>query len=127
MILLAILFLALAQAADYLYQADMHGWTNPLWANGYRAPKWGAWDWIPHDGWHWAQTVRNFGDCTGVAIAALWLQTSLVYLTHSIGSVWLVVVCLAVSLAIRAALRGLFFSLPYRYLKQHPEMDKTDE
>jgi len=58
------LLFALGNAADYFYQADMHGWFNPLWENGYRVPEYELWliSWIPRDPWHWAQMLNNTCD-----------------------------------------------------------------
>lgn len=55
----ALALFLISNAADYFYQADIFGWYNPLWTNGVRAPKWGDWDWFPHDAWHIAQWLRN--------------------------------------------------------------------
>lgn len=131
MIVIAIILLAAAQAADYFYQADLHGWVNPLWKNGRRwktdnpDKTWPEWlDWLPHDGWHWAQVVRNFGDAVGVALAVLWLSGQSWPLLYTLGETGHTLICLALSLAIRAALRGLFFGGMYRYLRSRPELGK---
>jgi len=49
----------LANFADYQLQADAHGWKGLMWEQGYRAPKWGVFDFIPHDGYHITQWFRN--------------------------------------------------------------------
>lgn len=45
--------------ADYQLQAEQHNWDGLMWERYHRAPKWGMWDFVPHDGYHIAQTVRN--------------------------------------------------------------------
>ena len=58
--LAGVAMLLVANVSDYLLQADAHGWENPAWENGSRAPHWHwALDWIPHDGWHVTQSARN--------------------------------------------------------------------
>ena len=125
LIALSLILLSAAQAADYLYQADIHGWTNPVWVNGTRAKKkWGMWDWIPHDGWHIAQTIKNTCDIAGAVL--LFIEVN--YYTHvwfNTGyGLWHILLCLVVCFAIRALPRVLFFSLPCKYLKKHPELGK---
>ena len=50
--------LLLYNHADYLWQGEMHGWTTWLDLTA-RAPKWGLWDFIPHDAWHAVQSIKN--------------------------------------------------------------------
>lgn len=118
MLALALILLSLAQAADYFYQADLHGWYNPLWVNGTRAPKWGWLDFIPHDGWHIAQTLRNFGDAAGVTLACIAISSLLWHSPLALADIGYMIICLSLSLAVRALLRGLFFSLPYKVWKK---------
>jgi hypothetical protein len=74
-LIIAIALFLTANVADYFVQADAWGWVNPLWENGYRAVKWGMWDFIPHDPWHIAQFVRN----TGLVLAVVCIKESLHY------------------------------------------------
>lgn len=43
---------------DYLLQAYQHGWKTYVDLS-HRNPKWGMWDFIPHDLWHIVQFGRN--------------------------------------------------------------------
>jgi hypothetical protein len=65
----AFLFLVNAYA-DYEYQASMHGW-NALLDLSHRAPKWGLFDFIPHDAWHLVQSIRNQSAIAATACAAI--------------------------------------------------------
>lgn len=67
-LIVSLMVLTIGHAADYLFQADAWGWENPVWKNGYRAPKWGMWDFIPHDPLHIAQQIRNLSWIIGVFI-----------------------------------------------------------
>lgn len=111
----AFVLFAVANAADYFYQADMHGWVNPLWENGVRAAKWGFWDFIPHDPWHIAQWLRNFGLLLGapfgVAAIARWLNPKFRPFRWYQQAIRMVAM-----LALYALTRGLTFSLLYKVL-----------
>lgn len=104
---------AIGNAADYFYQADLHGWFNPLWENGARAPHWPdlwGWlpvDWFPHDGWHIAQTLNNTLDKLASGILA-WHFGREDYFKRT----WVqFVVMLAVGIGLYLAARGATFSL----------------
>jgi len=99
----ALMVLVVANVADYLRQADDHGWTNPVWTNGRRAPKWGLFDFIPHDEYHVSQTIARWGMVIGSILA--W---------HIIDGEWYV--RLAIVIACNAIGRGIGFSIPYRIL-----------
>ena len=55
---IGVLLLLLYNHADYLWQGEMHGWKTWLDLT-YRAPKWGFFDFIPHDLWHVVQSIKN--------------------------------------------------------------------
>lgn len=98
----AFVLLLVGHFADYLFQADAWGWNNPIWNNGQRAPKWGMWDFIPHDPLHIAQQVRNLAWIIGVFILARidcpWDWT------------------LGAILVVNAIARGIGFSLPLKFI-----------
>jgi len=96
--------LIISNYADYYYQADMHGWQNPLWVNGARAPKWGVFDFIPHDGWHIAQTISR----AGLVYGSLLLWDSM----DGLAWYWRIVGVLGIN----ALTRGIGFSLTYKLL-----------
>lgn len=54
--------------ADYLLQADQHGWDAPF-ALDASGRKWGWLDFIPHDSWHAVQFVKNRMPCLAVFAA----------------------------------------------------------
>jgi len=95
--------LLLANYADYFYQADTHGWQNPLWVNGTRAPKWGILDFIPHDGWHITQTISRAGLVYGSILVWEGMDEYEWY--------WRVLAVIGVN----ALTRGIGFSLTYKY------------
>jgi hypothetical protein len=58
-IVLIILFLQLlAHHSDYLLQAYQHKWITYIDLS-HRAKKWDFFDFIPHDMWHFVQSIRN--------------------------------------------------------------------
>ncbi|HOJ04087.1 MAG TPA: hypothetical protein PK916_08790 [Bacteroidota bacterium] len=65
---IGVLLMALYNHADFLWQAEMHVW--PAWLDlTHRAPHW-PWylDWIPHDGWHVVQSIKNHAALLGSAL-----------------------------------------------------------
>jgi hypothetical protein len=98
----AFVLLTVGHLADYLFQADAWGWRNPLWENGYRAPKWGWLDWIPHDPLHIAQMVRNLAWIVGV------------FLLSRIDFPWYWT--LGTIIAVNAIARGIGFSVPLKFI-----------
>ncbi len=110
-LLFAVLLMLIANAADYFYQADMHGWFNPLWENGVRAAKWGMWDWIPHDPWHIAQWLRNLCMLMGPLSLTYWVLTGVWDFHLPPTRMWQTPVYI---LALYALTRGATFSLFYK-------------
>ncbi len=112
-----VLFL-IANFADYQLQAEQHGWNGLLWERYHRADKWpDPFDWIPHDAWHVAQTVRNTFD----KIAAVLVFTGFVTLVDPFlrrikldRTVLWWTLSIAGMFLLYAIARGLAFSLPYR-------------
>lgn len=119
----AILLFAAHNHADYLLQAYQHGWNTWLDLGG-RAPKWGLWDFIPHDAWHIVQSVRN--QSLFVAIPAAWV--GLANLAMCRRHVWYVPTVadkygrfhawpgIVVGLVLYAATRAAAFTLAYEIL-----------
>lgn len=65
-----ILLLLAYNHADYLWQGEMHGWKTWLDLTR-RAPKWGFWDFIPHDAWHIVQTIKNHSLLLGAPLVVV--------------------------------------------------------
>ena len=97
--------LLVANYADYFYQADIHGWNNPLWVNGTRAPKWGIFDFLPHDGWHICQTISRAGLVYGSILIWEGMEEYDWY--------WKLLAVVGVN----ALTRGIGFSATYKVLK----------
>jgi hypothetical protein len=66
-ILASVLFLV-ANYCDFELQAFQHGW-NALLDLSARSPKWGIFDFIPHDLWHIIQWLRNLTMIAGTTLA----------------------------------------------------------
>lgn len=118
-ILLAVAFvLYLVNAyADYEYQASLHGW-NALLDLSYRAPKWGWLDFLPHDGWHIVQSIRNHSVIIATALAAIplfVLASEIRWLKTRIAGVFaaMVIGCLL----LYGAARALGFTLVYEVMQ----------
>lgn len=86
------LLLLLYNHADFLYQAAIWKW--PAWLDlSYRAPKWGFWDFMPHDGWHIVQFVKNHSMLIGAPgifygtrhpYSGPWIEFAVVVIVYSI-------------------------------------------
>jgi len=89
--------------ADYLLQAYQHGWKTwyTLKAD---APKWGMFDFIPHDSWHVVQWVRN-----NTLVLAVCIGT--IYGSIYIRPLW----AIAAMFVTYGITRGLGFSLFVKY------------
>ncbi len=99
MLALACVLMLVSHIADWQMQAEQHGWKGLWWVSGYRAPKWGALDFIPHDPWHIAQTVRNWGQLSACMMFGIYWPWAL----------WLYPPAFVV---VYAFTRGLGFTLP---------------
>ena len=55
-----------ANLADWQLQTEQHGWQGCLWEPNSRGERW-PWyaDWIPHDGYHAAQSIHTGGMLIG--------------------------------------------------------------
>ena len=95
-----------ANYADYLRQADDHGWPGLLWRRGARGRDWGVMDWIPHDPWHLAQVLSHAGWIYGSI--ALW----------EIFDPWPWYWRLLGVVAGNAVARGIGFSIPHNLVKK---------
>lgn len=99
-LLISTALLTASHVADWQLQCEQHGWKGLWWPAGARAPRW-PWyaDWFPHDAWHWAQLVRNWGALSACITSGMfWLWADWLY---PIGFVTLY-----------AITRGIGFSLP---------------
>jgi hypothetical protein len=118
-----LLFLA-SNFADYELQAYQHGWEpTGIVDMHHRADKLpDPWDWIPRDGWHVMQTIRNTCDKVGAALAFVGIIMFILYYykdwcLDALLYEWrLYVFGLIGMYALAAITRGIAFSLPYRLL-----------
>ncbi len=63
----ALILFTLHAHYDFLFQAEAWGWKS--YADlSIRSPKWGLWDWIPHDWFHLIQVLKNL--CGLLAVIA---------------------------------------------------------
>jgi hypothetical protein len=123
-LLLAVVLFAAHNHADYLLQAYQHGWNTWLDLHG-RAPKWGLWDFIPHDAWHIVQSVRN--QSLFVAIPVAWVAAANLAMQWTKGNAYWPMVAdkygrfhawpgIVIGLLLYAATRAAAFTLVYEIL-----------
>lgn len=134
--LVATALLLLAGWADYELQAFQHGWAPTGVADmSWRAPKWicqvfgvsVSLDFIPHDPWHIAQSIRNIGMIAGPMCIVFWYARSFPERAPGHPYFWQprfsafmfryrYYLVFAAAFALHAVTRGVTFSLLYRIL-----------
>ncbi len=89
--LVAFALLVLSAHADYLYQAAAPGraWWTWLDLTGRAAPWPWYIDWIPRDGWHIVQTIRNHAGTIGAVLSALVFARWILSVREQTGNVYL--------------------------------------
>jgi hypothetical protein len=103
-LLFALLIFAVANTADYLLQAYQHGWPA-FFALSADAPKWGIFDFIPHDSWHIAQWSRNICMILGSVFGAAAGGGFVAYHRLPYNWIWMLSAILPYVIT-----RGIFFS-----------------
>lgn len=116
-LILALLLFILANHADYLMQAYQHGWWTWLDLSA-RAPKWGMFDFIPHDAWHIVQVLENLCRMLGAVASyfAFRMAGALVFPMHVYSQkLWLRRAVVFTAWILPYVLtRGIAFSLAYK-------------
>lgn len=76
-----------------------------------RGKKWGFWDFIPHDRWHYVQSIRNTSKWVGFTVLGYWSNIMLLAAFPTLGDTELVFCMIAVAGTIYAIMRGVYFTL----------------
>lgn len=101
------MLLLMSHLADWQMQCEQHGWAGLLWEPNARGARW-PWyaDWFPHDAWHWAQVVRNWGALIACMLCGMfWPAETWMYPPGFV--------------ALYALTRGLGFSMPRKLLQRY--------